>query len=121
LFRGTEQNIAFTSNNTFGKRLAIKKETPQNTYDRSCVYQLTCLEFEMKYTGQTRRPFRIRYSEDLRDNKNKSKFPQHFIGKKQPMGTIENIMDLFYKKRKGRMMNAKRPSISTMKPKLTTR
>jgi hypothetical protein len=59
LFRDTAVKIAFMTNNTIEKCLAIKQETPQNIHDRSGVYQLTCPECKMKYTGQTERPFRV--------------------------------------------------------------
>jgi len=55
--------IAFTTNTTIGKPLAIKQEVPQNRYDKSGVYQLTCPESKMKYTGQTGRPFKVRFQE----------------------------------------------------------
>jgi hypothetical protein len=63
----------------------------------------------MKYTGHTGRPFRVRYQEHLRDfkyNNNKSKFAQHLIDRKHPMGTMESILDIVHITRKGRMTNA---------------
>jgi hypothetical protein len=61
----------------------------------------------MKYTGQTGRPFKVRFQEHLRDFKyNKSKFTQHLIDRKHPMGTIEDIMDIVNITRKGKMMDA---------------
>ena len=53
LFKSTNVEIAFTTDNTTGKRLAVRQEVPQSKYDRSGVYQLTCPECKMKYTGQT--------------------------------------------------------------------
>jgi len=41
LFKDTNVNIAFTSDNTIGKRLTLKQEAPQCKYDRSRIYQLT--------------------------------------------------------------------------------
>jgi hypothetical protein len=41
LFKNTDVKIAFTTDNTIEKCLATKQETPQNTYDRSGIYQLT--------------------------------------------------------------------------------
>ena len=41
------------------------------------IDQLTCPDCEMKYTGQTGRPFKVRYQEHLRDfkyNNSKSGF-----------------------------------------------
>jgi hypothetical protein len=62
----------------------------------------------MKYTGQTGRPFRVRYQEHLRDfkyNNNKSKFAQHLLDMKHLMDTIDNIMDIVHITEKGKMMN----------------
>jgi hypothetical protein len=42
LFKDTNIKIAFTTYNTIEKYLALKQEAPQNKYDRSGVYQLTC-------------------------------------------------------------------------------
>ena len=69
LFKNTNVKIAFTTGNTIGKRLTIKQETPLSKYERSGVYQLTCPECKMKYTGQTGRPFKVRFEEHLWDFK----------------------------------------------------
>jgi hypothetical protein len=61
----------------------------------------------MKYTGQTGRPFKVRFQEHLRDfkyNNNKSKFGQNLTDRKHPMGTVEDIMDIVHITRKGEMM-----------------
>jgi hypothetical protein len=42
--------IAFTIDNTFEKCLSIRQETPQNKFNRSGIYQLTCPECKLKYT-----------------------------------------------------------------------
>ena len=48
----------------------IKKHgTDHSKYDKSGIYQLTCPDCKMKYTGQTGRPFRIRLQEHFRDFK----------------------------------------------------
>jgi hypothetical protein len=85
LFKNTIVKIAFTTDNTTEKRLAIKQETPQSKYERNGVYQLTCPEYKMKYTGQTGRPFKVRFQEHLWDvkyNNNRSKYAQHLIDNK---------------------------------------
>jgi len=49
----------------------------------------------MKYTGQTGRPFRVRFEEHIRDfkyNNSRSKFVQHLIGNKHAIGNMEDIM-----------------------------
>jgi hypothetical protein len=108
MFKDTDVKIAFTTENTIEKRLAIKQETPQNTYDRSGIYQLTCPECKLKYTGQTGRPFKVRFQKHLsgfKYNNNKFNSP-NILDKKHPMGTMEDIMDVVHITKKGRMMNA---------------
>ena len=80
LFKNRNVKIAFTTDNTIGKRLTMKQETPQSKYESSGVYQLTCPECKIKYTGQTGRPFKVRFQEHLQHfkyNNNRSKFAQH--------------------------------------------
>jgi hypothetical protein len=53
----------------------------------------------MKYVGQTGRPFLVRFQEHFRDYKyanNKSKFPQHSLDNSHSIGPIENIMDVLF-------------------------
>jgi len=62
----------------------------------------------MKYTGQTGRPFKVRFQEHLRDfryNNNKSKFTQHLIDNKLAIGRMEDIMEIVHITRKGKMMD----------------
>ena len=108
LFKNTNVKAALTTNNTIGKYLTIKQGTPQNKYEKSGVYQLTCPDCRMKYTGQTGRPFEVRYQEHLRDfkyNNNKSKFAQHLIDNKHAIGRLEDIMEILHITQKGKMMD----------------
>ena len=108
MFKRTNVNIAFTTDNTTGKRLAIKQEIPQSKYDRSGVYQLTCPECKMKYTGQKGRLFIVRFQEQLRDFKNnsdRSKFTQHLIDNKPAIGKMEDVMEVVHITKKGKMMD----------------
>jgi len=93
LFKSTNVKIAFTTNNTIEKRLVVKQETHQSKYDRSGVYQLMGSKCKMKYTGQTGKPFRVRFQEHVRDfkyNKNRSKFVQHLIDNKHAIRNMED-------------------------------
>jgi hypothetical protein len=93
---------------TIEKRLAVKQDAPQSKYDRSGVYQLTCRECKMKYTGQTGRPFRVRFQEHVRDFKysnNRSKFAQHLIDNKHAIGNMEDIMEVVHVKKKGKILD----------------
>jgi hypothetical protein len=108
LFKSTNVKIAFTTNNTIGKRLAVKQEVPQNKYDKSSVYQLTCPECKVKYTGQTGRPFKVRFQEhawDFKYNNNRSKFAQHLIDNKHAIGNMEDIMEVVHVTKKGKMLD----------------
>jgi len=108
LFKSTNVKTAFTTNTTIEKRLAGKQEAPQSKYDRSGVYQLTCPECKMKYTGQTGRPFRVRFQEHVRDfkyNNNRSKFTQHLVDNKHAIGNMEEIMEVTHMKKKGKMLD----------------
>jgi len=50
LFRNTNVNATFTTNNTLGKHLAIKQGTPpQNKHEKCEIYQLICPDCSMKY------------------------------------------------------------------------
>jgi len=107
LFKSTNVKIAFTTNNTIEKYLAVRQETPRaNTI--SGVYQLTCPECKMKYTGQTGRPFRVRIQEHVRDfkcNNNRSKFAQHLIDNKHAIGNMEDIMEVVHMTKKGKKLD----------------
>jgi len=108
LFKDTNVKIAFTTDDKIGKRLTLKQEAPQNKYDRSGIYQLTCPNCKMKYTGQTGRPFKVRFQENLQDfryKSNKSKFAQHLIDNKHAIGPMEDIMEVVHVTKKGKLMD----------------
>jgi hypothetical protein len=106
LFKNTNVKIAFTTDSTIEKCLTIKQGTPQSKFDRSSKHQLTCPEYKMKYTGQTGRPFKVRFQEHLRDykyNTNKSKFTQHLIDNRHAIGTMEDVMEVVHVTKKGKL------------------
>ena len=108
LFKNTNVRVAFTTSNTIGKHLTTEK-TPINKYDKSGVYQLTCPDCNMKYTGQTGRPFKVRFQEHLRDfkyNNNKSKFAQHLLENRHAIGNMEDIMEIVHTTTKGKKLDA---------------
>ena len=62
----------------------------------------------MKYTGQTGRPFKVRFQDHLRDlkyNNNRSKFAQHLIDNKHAIEKMEDIMEVVHVTKKGKMMD----------------
>jgi hypothetical protein len=97
LFRNTSLKIAFTTQNTIGKLLSKQQNHNQNKFVKCGVYQLTCLDCNKNYIGQTDRPFHLRFQEHFCDHKyanNKSKFAQHLLDNKNSISPIENIMDV---------------------------
>src|SRR5215475_13756238 len=108
LFKNTNIKVTFTSDNTIENRLTTKHKNDQNMYDKNGVYQLTCPDCEKKYTGQTGRPFKVRFQEHLRDyihGNNKSKFAQHLLENKHGIGPMENIMHVTHVTNNGKMLN----------------
>jgi len=62
----------------------------------------------MKYTGQTGRPFRVRFQEhiwDFKYNNSRSKFAQHLI-EKHAIGNMEDIMEIIHVTGKGKKVDA---------------
>ena len=108
IFRRSNVKIALTTNNTIEKLLTSKQDTNTNKYDKAGIYQLRCPTCDMKYIGQTGRPFKTRFHEHLRDfkyNNRKSKFAQHLLDSQHSIDEMENIMDVIHITNKGRMMN----------------
>ena len=89
LFKNTNVRIAFTTNNNLGKLLNSQDDQKPDKYDKNGVYQLKCPTCPNKYTGQTGRPFRVRFHEHYNDYKyanNKSKFAQHVLDEGHSFG-----------------------------------
>ena len=108
LLNNTNIKVTFTTDNTIEKRLTTKHKTDQNMYDKNRVYQLTCPNCEKKYTGQTGRPFKVRFQEHLRDYKhgnNRSKFSQHLLENKHGIGRMENTTHVIHVTNTGKMMD----------------
>jgi len=80
----------------------------QNKYDESGIYQLTCPDCKVKYTGQTGRLFKIGFQEHLGDFKygnDKFKFAQQLLENIHAIGPMEDIMDIIHINNKGKMMD----------------
>ena len=108
IFKKSNIKIALTTNNNIEKLLTLKQDKTTSKYDKAGVYQLKCPTCEMKYIGQTGRPFKTRFQEHLRDfkyNNRKSKFAQHLLDTQHSMDEMENTMDVIHITNKGRMMN----------------
>jgi hypothetical protein len=101
VFKDTNVAVAFTTNNTIGKHLT-KEYNTQCKYGKSGVYQLTCPNCKMTYTGETGRPFKSRFQEHVRDFKHKNRksaFAQHLLDNGHLIGKMEDIMKVFHIKK----------------------
>ena len=81
----------------------------QNKYDESGIYQLTCPDCKVKYTGQTGRLFKIGFQEHLGDFKygnDKFKFAQQLLENRHATAQRKiRIMDIIRITNKGKMMD----------------
>ena len=99
MFKNSNLNVSFKTDNTIGKLLAHNKNTNFNTFNKCGVYQLTCQDCKRKYIGQTERPFQIRFQQHFRDFKygnGKSKFTQHLIENRHSIAPMENTMEVLH-------------------------
>jgi len=88
--------------------MATRQKQSKNKYEKCGIYQLICPSCNMKYVGQTGRPFKVRFQEHLRDFKygnKKSKIAQNLLENKHSIGPMENIMDTIHITNNGRMMD----------------
>jgi hypothetical protein len=87
----------------------ILKPQPQiDKYSGSRMYQLKCLDFPLKYVGQTGRTFKTRYKEhihDIRSNNSNSGYSSHILNTGHTYGTITDTMEIITR-RKGKHLNA---------------
>jgi len=63
----------------------------------------------MKYTGQTGRPFRVRFQEQIQDfkyNNSRPIFAQHLIDNKHAIGNMEDTMEIVHITGKGKKLDA---------------
>jgi hypothetical protein len=110
LFKNSAIKVSFVTNSTISKALSLKsnQNVEPNKYEKSGIYRLTCPDCNMRYVGQTGRPFRVRFKERFQDFKHghmKSKFAQHLIENGHSFGPIHNVMEIIYTTRKGKQMN----------------
>jgi hypothetical protein len=107
-FKNTSLKIAYSTNNSVRKLLTARQQKPKCKYEKCGIYQITCPTCNMKYTGQTERPFKIRFQEYFRDFKygnGKSSFVQHLMDNKHVIGPMKDIMDIVHIAKKGRIMD----------------
>jgi hypothetical protein len=107
LFKNINVKVAYTTSNNLGKLLTMKTKKT-NKYDGNGLYQLECPTCNKKYTGQTGRPFRVRFRKHYNDYKyanNRSKFAQHVIEEGHSFGPMSEVMKIVYAAEKGRMLD----------------
>ena len=112
LFKHTNVNIAFKTNNTLGHILTHNTHTnTKNTSDKfheSGIYQLTCKDCNKKYIGQNGRRFHTRFREHFNDFKHGngcSNSIQHLLENRHSIGTTDEIMEILHIVEKGKLMD----------------
>jgi hypothetical protein len=104
----TNLEIAYKSTKTFKHHWKPRRE-PRDIYNQSGMYQQKCSECPLKYTGQTRRTFKIRHREHinaLRKNTQDSKFAQHILESGHEYDTLDHFMETLH-------IEKKRPKLNT--------
>ena len=74
----------------------------------SIAQELSCIDCNMKYVGQTGRPFHMRFCENFRDFKfgnGNSKFTQHLSEHKHSISPTDQIMHTLHFMNKGSLMD----------------
>ena len=107
LFKDTNLQIAYRTNNTIQKHLTQKNHTPDK-YTQSGIYKLTCSDCHKAYVGQTGRDFYTRFKEHKRAfqyNTTQSKFAQHLLTHGHTFGNLENTMEIIQLHKKGFHLN----------------
>jgi hypothetical protein len=69
---------------------------------------MKCLDFPLRYVGQTGRTFKIRYKERvqaIRNNNSNSGYSSHVLNTGHTNGTTTDILDVIRKGRRGRHLN----------------
>jgi len=109
LFRRTDINVAFRTNNTNYNGLSPTHHTTDKyEYTQSGVYKLTCPDCNKTYVGQTGRSFPARYKENkraFRHNSHTLKFAQHMNEYAHSFGTIHDTMQILQYHKKSTHLN----------------
>jgi len=108
LFKNTNVKVVYRTKNNLGKLLKPQNIPKSEKYKKNGIYQLECLTCHKKYTGQTGRPFCIRYREHYNDFKysnNRSTFAQHVINEGHSFGPVKEITNVIHYERKRKMLD----------------
>ena len=104
LFKNTEINIAFRTQNTIYKQLTHKA----NNKNPSGIYEIKCNTCGLKYVGQSGRPIITRHKEHIRyirNNNATSAYAEHILNNIHEYGTADNTLRLIKPCNKGNRMN----------------
>jgi hypothetical protein len=86
----------------------LKPHTPTDKYNRNGIYQMKCLDYPLKYIGQTGRTLNIRYKEHIhaiRSNNSNSGYSNCILNTGRTYRTITDIMDIMKTGKKGKHLN----------------
>jgi hypothetical protein len=72
------------------------------------MYQMRCMDWPLKYIGQTGRTFKTRYKEHIqaiRNNNGNSGYSKHILKMGHTYASITNTMKVLKTERKGKLLN----------------
>jgi len=94
IFKNTNVKVALSTSNTIEKLLATRHLRTKCKYKNCGIYQIACPTCNVKYIGQTERPFKIRFQGHIRDfryGNGKSRFAQHPLENTHSIGPMDSI------------------------------
>jgi hypothetical protein len=77
-------------------------------YEKSGVYQIRCMDYPLKFTGQIARTFQTRYKEHIqaiRNNKGNSGYTSHILHTGHAYESITNTMRVLKTEKEGKHLN----------------
>jgi hypothetical protein len=104
LFKNTQINIAFRTQNNIYKQLTHKSD---NT-NPSGIYEIKCNTCGLKYVGQSGRQILTRHKEHIRyirNNNATSAYAGHILDNRHEYGTADDTLRMIKPCRKGSRMN----------------
>jgi hypothetical protein len=106
IFKNTQPSVGFRTQNIINN--ILKHHAQTDKYNNSGIHQMKCLNYPLKYVGQTGRSFRVRYKEDIhaiRSSSGNSEYSNHILNTGHTYGSITDIMDVIRTGRKGKHLN----------------
>jgi hypothetical protein len=84
------------------------KRPKKEVFEKGGVYNIKCQSCPGNYTGQTGRPFKVRYSEHvqaIRTNNEKTGFSHHILNTGHSYGSLEDSLEIISIQEKGPYLN----------------